>query len=105
MRCPVCRAEVEQGPNCRRCRADLSLLFALEEQRQRALISGYQYVQEGRLSPARAIAEGACALRNDAESNRLLAVVALLQRNFRTAWKSYQAARDLPGQPSLLESK
>jgi hypothetical protein len=36
MRCPVCRAEVEQGPQCRRCRADLSLLFALDRQRRRA---------------------------------------------------------------------
>ncbi len=105
MRCPVCRAEVEQGPNCRRCRADLSLLFSLEEQRQQAIATAYQYLQEGRLAAARAIAEGACALRNDAESSRLLAVVALLQRNFRTAWKSYQAARTLPGQSSLLESK
>lgn len=34
MRCPVCRAENDRGPNCRRCRADLSLLFALEKQRR-----------------------------------------------------------------------
>jgi hypothetical protein len=105
MRCPVCRAEVEQGPNCRRCRADLSLLFALEEQRQRALATAYRLLHERRLGSARAVAEGACALRGDAESNRLLAVVALLHRNFRTAWKSYQAARALPGQSALLESK
>ena len=28
MRCPVCRAAVQQGPQCRRCKADLSLLLA-----------------------------------------------------------------------------
>src|SRR5438093_11568024 len=37
LRCPVCRAENTQGPSCRRCKADLSLLFALEEQRRQAL--------------------------------------------------------------------
>jgi hypothetical protein len=28
MRCPVCRAAVQSGPQCRRCKADLSLLLA-----------------------------------------------------------------------------
>ena len=35
LRCPVCKAENAQGPNCRRCKADLSLLFALEDRRAR----------------------------------------------------------------------
>ena len=30
IRCPVCKAENSQGPTCRRCKADLSLLFRLE---------------------------------------------------------------------------
>ena len=47
MRCPVCRAEVEQGPNCRRCRADLAMLFTLEEQRARALAAAYWYAAQG----------------------------------------------------------
>src|SRR5262249_17865113 len=33
MRCPVCKAENAQGPACRRCKADLSLLFAVEARR------------------------------------------------------------------------
>ena len=37
MHCPVCKADNSQGPQCRRCKADLSLLFALEEQRRRTL--------------------------------------------------------------------
>ena len=39
-RCPVCRARVEPGPQCRRCKADLSLLVSLEDQRRRALGGG-----------------------------------------------------------------
>jgi|SRR5581483_11584904 len=105
MRCPVCRAEVEQGPQCRRCRADLSLLFALEEQRQQALVAAYQYVREGRWRSARAVAEGIHALRRDADSARLLAALSLLQGNFERAWREYHDAGTLPAQPSLLESK
>ncbi len=30
--CPVCKAENAQGPFCRRCKADLSLLFSLRQQ-------------------------------------------------------------------------
>ena len=43
MQCPVCKADNAQGPLCRRCKADLSLLFRLEARRadvvlQRALL-------------------------------------------------------------------
>ena len=33
IRCPACKADNAQGPACRRCKADLSLLFALEARR------------------------------------------------------------------------
>ncbi len=105
MRCPVCRAEVEQGPQCRRCRADLSLLFDLEDQRRRAVAIAYRYLQEGRFGSAQAVAVGIDALRHDEESMRLLALVALLQRHFPQAWEAYRSAGALPTQPSLLESR
>ena len=34
LRCPVCRAENTTGPACRRCRADLTLLIAVEARRE-----------------------------------------------------------------------
>ena len=89
MRCPVCRAEVEHGPNCRRCRADLSLLFTLEEQRARALATAYWYAAQGQWQRAVAIAEGVQAVRRDEDARRLLAVGYLLQRDFARAWQSY----------------
>jgi hypothetical protein len=91
MRCPVCRAEVEQGPNCRRCRADLSLLFALEEQRGRALATAHWYAARGQWQRAVAIAEGVQVLRRDEEAGRLLAAVYLLQQDFARAWQCYTA--------------
>lgn len=89
MRCPVCRAEVEQGPNCRRCRADLSLLFALEQQRTLALATAYWYAAQGQWRRALAIADGVQALRWDDEAQRLLALGHLLQRDFARAWQCY----------------
>jgi hypothetical protein len=92
MHCPVCRAQVDQGPQCRRCRADLSLLFALEEQRTRALAMAYQSMRRGRLSQALAIVDGADALRSDGESKRLQALLHLLERDFARAWHGYAAS-------------
>ncbi len=93
MRCPVCRAEVEQGPSCRRCRADLSLLFALEDQRRAALESAYHRLARGDLGGALELAEEVNGLRWDEESSRLLALVHLLRRDFAAAWQWYQSCR------------
>jgi hypothetical protein len=91
MRCPVCKAELQEGPDCRRCRADLSLLFSLQDQRDRAIQSAYQFINEGRLNRALALAEGVDALQHDEISTRLLAVIHLLRRDFHSAWRCYVA--------------
>lgn len=93
MRCPVCRAENAQGPQCRRCKADLGLLFALEEQRQAAIVAACQALSRGELRRALAIAEGVDALCSDTESCRLLAVIHLLRRDFARAWQAHAACR------------
>ncbi len=90
MKCPVCRAQVEQGPQCRRCRADLSLLFQLEAQRGRALASAYQALARGQWQRARALVDGVDALRKDDESQRLLAVTSLLERDFARARQGHK---------------
>jgi hypothetical protein len=93
MRCPVCRAENNEGPQCRRCRADLALLFALERERGRALAGARRHLAEGRCERARAEASRADSLRSDADSLRVLAVAALLGRDFATAWRCYRLVR------------
>ena len=90
MRCPVCRAEIEQGPQCRRCRADLALLFDLEKQRQHVLTVAYRRLQQGRYAEALQLAEGAEALRAEEDVRRLRAVTYLLQRDFAGAWGIYR---------------
>jgi hypothetical protein len=90
MRCPVCKAENVQGPQCRRCKADLSLLFALEGRRQQALQAARRCLAAGRWAQALAHAAEAHWLRSDKPSRRLLAVAALLNRDFDSAWFYYR---------------
>lgn len=89
LRCPVCRAETAQTP-CRRCKADLSLLFALETQRAAALRGARQCLAAGRPAEALAQARQADHLRRDDESLRLLAVAALLGGDPAEAWRCYR---------------
>jgi hypothetical protein len=90
MRCPVCKADNPQGPQCRRCKADLSLLFALEDQRRRTLVEARSCLRRGEWQAAVEHAETANWLRGDEESRRLMAMAHLLGRDFAAAWRCYQ---------------
>jgi hypothetical protein len=85
MRCPACAAENSQGPQCRRCRADLALLFALEDQRRGVLAAARRHVAAGDGPAALGLAEEAHRLRRDADSWRVLALAHLLRRDFAAA--------------------
>jgi hypothetical protein len=87
--CPVCRARVESGPQCRRCKADLSLLFALEARRDAVLAAARRSLSAGRSEEALALARGAEQLRRGADARRLIAAAHLLQRDFAAAWRWY----------------
>src|SRR5581483_6013301 len=93
MRCPVCKAENSQGPQCRRCKADLSLLFALEEKRNRSLAEARRCLSRGEWQAAVEHAEMANWLRGDEDSRQLAAVAHLFARDFDTAWRCYQNCR------------
>lgn len=93
MRCPVCRADNVQPPHCRRCKADLSLLFALEAQRQRALAEAWQCLRRGEWQRAAQHAEAADGMRGDDEAKRLAALARLLNRDFAAAFAAYQRWR------------
>ena len=94
MHCPICRAENDQGPNCRRCRADLESLFVLEKQRLRALEAAYRSLTAGQPRRAFALADGVRALRDDLETRQLSALSALLKRDFAAAFQFYQSCCD-----------
>jgi hypothetical protein len=90
MRCPVCKAENAQGPQCRRCKADLTVLFDLEGARRARLDAAREHLVRGRLPEALAAAAEADWMRRDAESQRLLALARLLSRDFAGAWERYR---------------
>jgi hypothetical protein len=90
MRCPACRAENTQGPACRRCRADLSLLFQLEEERARSLAEARRLLATGRTDEADALAEDTDWMRSDEDSRRLRAMTRLMRRDFAGAWAAYR---------------
>jgi hypothetical protein len=91
MRCPVCKAENVQGPQCRRCKADLGLLFALEGRRRQELEAARRCLAAGRWPHAVRHAAQAHWMQHDEESRRLLAVAHLLNRDFAAAWQAYRA--------------
>jgi hypothetical protein len=87
MRCPVCKAENAQGPLCRRCKADLSLLFQLEEQRAQLLQAARADLSAGRWQQA---ADDADWMRSDEASLRLRVLTHLFSRDFAGAWEVYR---------------
>jgi hypothetical protein len=91
--CPVCRATNSQGPACRRCRADLSLLFNLEARRDRLLASARGLLQDGQPWRALALLNSVDELRHDEDVRRLRAVCHLWQRDFAAAWRVYRQAK------------
>jgi hypothetical protein len=80
---------LDLGPQCRRCRADLSLLFTLEDQRRHALAAAYQCFARSDWPGMLALARQVHFLRRDEESARLLACASLLERDFAAAWQIY----------------
>lgn len=93
LRCPVCKADNAAGPNCRRCKADLALLFTLEQQRREAIAQCRLALREGRLREAATHASTADHLHRDEESQQLVALTALLCRDYHRAWRVFQGAR------------
>jgi len=91
--CPVCRAANDTGPTCRRCRADLALVFAVEGRRAHALAAARHAAASGRWDEACQHARRALKLRRGSDAERLLAALNLVAGRFADAWRHYQAAQ------------
>jgi hypothetical protein len=95
VRCPACKADNAQGPTCRRCKADLGLLFALEERRAWLLARARRYLADGLGTEAVQFAGEAEGLRGGTDARQVLAAAHLLDRDFGRAWACY---RTVPGE-------
>jgi hypothetical protein len=91
MRCPVCKADNAKGPACRRCKADLSLLWDLEVRRETLLAAARLHLRNGEWRTAGDAAAAAGRLRTGADAGRVEAVARLLDRDFPGAWQAYRS--------------
>jgi hypothetical protein len=89
LRCPVCRAENATGPACRRCRADLSLLAAVEVRRDFHLSQARTAFADGRFDLSENDLARAEELRPGPDIYRLRACLRLLVSDFSAAWVAY----------------
>src|SRR5688572_14379100 len=94
MRCPVCKADNPTGPQCRRCKADLTLLFTLEDQREHELATARFHLAHGHGADARPHVEAAARTREDEGTRRLTAVARLLAGDYRGALAMYRAGHE-----------
>jgi hypothetical protein len=93
MLCPACRADNEQKPSCRRCRADLSLLWAIEEERDGLMQSARVSLRRGQTDLALEHLRRARQLRRGTDLEKLEAVAHLLACDFAEALRRHQESR------------
>ena len=86
--CPCCRA-VSESATCRRCRADLSLLQAVEQKREFHLIAAKRFAADAEYSRALAELQLVESLRPDPEVTQLRAAFLLLQGDYAAALSVY----------------
>jgi hypothetical protein len=90
--CPCCRAANAAGPACRRCKADLVLLFDLDARRDTLLAAARSAAAAGDLPAALEAAAEAAQIRRGSDSSQLLAALHLLNRDFASAVRCYHEA-------------
>ncbi len=91
MTCPVCRATNDgAAPTCRRCKADLTLVVAVEARRVGLLAAAKSALAAGDFEAALRHLASAEAVRGGADVERLEATAHLLNRDFAAAWRTYQ---------------
>lgn len=87
--CPCCKATNDAPPACRRCKADLSLLWAVEADRAAAVAAARDHAAGGRFADAAAELGRAAQLRRSPDVLRLMAAARLLARDFPAAAAAY----------------
>jgi hypothetical protein len=87
--CPCCKAVSDAGPSCRRCKADLSLLFAIEERRAGLVDAARTLAAESRFTDAVAALDRAARLRRGDDVSRARAAVLLLAGQYPAALAAY----------------
>jgi hypothetical protein len=93
--CPVCRAVNELPPSCRRCKADLSLCWAVLAQREYHVAAAKAAFARRDLKAAAYHLDEAEIAQNGPDLHRLRAVWHLLRRDYDSAWQEAQLVRSV----------
>ena len=88
--CPCCKA-ANTADTCRRCKADLSLLAAVEVAREHHVTLARRFAAELRSADALAHLDRAAALRPGEDLDHLRATLLLLDGRFADALAAYHA--------------
>jgi hypothetical protein len=91
LNCPVCRAENTTGPACRRCRADLSLIMAVEARRDHHIATARSAMRDGRFDDALDELSKAEELHSAGDIRQMRACVYLLAGDFPAALAEHAA--------------
>lgn len=87
--CPCCRAS-NSTAMCRRCKADLSLLHQVEQQRAWHIEEAKRAMTEKKFPAAHQALQDAEQLRPGADLLSWQACLAAFQADFAKAWRMYQ---------------
>jgi Flp pilus assembly protein TadD len=87
--CPCCRAANDAGPACRRCKADLTLLFAVADRRGFLVSEARNLAADGKYGDALRSLDEAAALRAGDDVRQLGAAVRLLAGDYAAARAAY----------------
>jgi hypothetical protein len=88
--CPCCKA-ANAADTCRRCKADLSLLAAVEAVREHHITLARRFAAEVRAADALSHLDSAAALRPGDDVRHLRPAVLLLAGRFADALAAYHA--------------
>lgn len=98
--CPCCKASNDVGPACRRCKADLSLLFAAAADAESLLARARAALWAGSFDEAAALADRSAAVRRTPDALRVGAAARLMGGRFAAALAAYH---DLAPGPARRE--
>ncbi len=93
IRCPACKADNTTPPTCRRCKADLNLMWALEQQRAAHVVEARAAAADKQFDVALEELDAAEALRGGADVCRYRACVHLLAGDFEAAMREREMAK------------
>jgi hypothetical protein len=87
--CPCCKASNDAGPACRRCKADLSLLFAADADAAALLARARDALAVGSFAEAEHLAQQSASIRRTPDALRVRACARLLAGRFADALAAY----------------